>query len=185
MRTSDPRFFEKQARQQTPSCLWIGCSDSRVPPGQILGLPPGHLFVHRNIANLVHHEDINCLAVLQYAVEVLQVKHIVVCGHYGCGGVQAAMENNTCGHVNDWLVPVRDMIRSNLRKLENLSPEDKIATLCELNVKQQVHHVCNTAVVQNAWKQRAELTVHGWIYDIRNGLIEDLNVTVSAFMSTD
>ncbi len=170
----DPDFFKALAEQQTPEFLWIGCSDSRVPANQILNLSPGEVFVHRNIANVVVHTDLNCLSVIHFAVEVLKVKHIIVCGHYGCGGVMAAMEDKDHGLVDNWLRHIRDVDRFNTRTLEKLGKQERIDTLCELNVQEQVTNVCNTPVVQKAWKHGQDLSVHGWIYSIRNGLLKDL-----------
>lgn len=174
---SQPDFFKKLSAQQAPEYLWIGCSDSRVPANQITGLLPGDVFVHRNIANLVVHTDINCLSVLQYAVDVLHVKHIIVCGHYRCGGVMAAVEDRPHGLIDNWLRNIRDV---NYRHKEELSkiedPLQRADRLCEINVREQVINVCNTTVVQDAWRRGAELMVHGWIYGIHNGLIHDLDV---------
>ena len=170
----DPHFFEALSNQQTPEYLWIGCSDSRVPANQIVDLPPGEVFVHRNIANVVVHTDLNCLSVIQYAVEVLKVKHIIVCGHYGCGGVAAALKDQSLGLIENWLRHIRDVIRFNSDELEGLDEADTLNRLCELNVKEQVTNVCNTSIVLDAWKAGRELYVHGWIYDINNGLLEDI-----------
>ena len=170
----DPEFFETLSRQQQPEYLWIGCSDSRVPANQIVDLPPGQVFVHRNIANVVVHTDLNCLSVIQYAVEVLKVKHIIVCGHYGCGGVAASLQDQKLGLIENWLRHIRDVIRFNAADLEGLGEADKLNRLCELNVKEQVTNVCNTSIVRDAWEAGRELCVHGWIYDINNGLLEDL-----------
>ena len=162
------------AAQQKPEYLWIGCSDSRVPANQIVDLPPGEIFVHRNIANVVVHSDLNCLSVIHYAVEVLQVKHIIVCGHYGCGGVKAAMEDKDHGLIDNWLCHVKDVGRLNSEQLEGLGEDEQIDLLCELNVREQVTNVCNTSVVQKAWSLGQEISVHGWIYNIKNGLLKDL-----------
>jgi len=175
----DPDFFSVLASQQNPEYLWIGCSDSRVPANQIVDVSPGEIFVHRNIANLVVHTDLNCLSVIQYAVEILKVKHIIVCGHYGCGGIKAAMADQQHGLVDNWLRHIRDVRRFHSGKLEKLSQDEKFDALCELNVVEQVTNVCNTAIVQNAWRQGNELSVHGWIYDIGNGLLQDLGTRVS------
>lgn len=171
---NDPDFFEVLSRQQKPEYLWIGCSDSRVPANQIVDLPPGEVFVHRNIANVVVHTDLNCLSVIQYAVEVLRVKHIIVCGHYGCGGVAASLQKQSYGLIDNWLRHIKDVIRFNAGELKGLSEADKVDRLCELNVKEQVTNVCNTSIVRDAWQSGRELHVHGWIYDISNGLLEDL-----------
>ena len=170
----DPGFFMRLAAQQKPEYLWIGCSDSRVPANQIVDLPPGEIFVHRNIANVVVHSDLNCLSVIHYAVEVLQVKHIIVCGHYGCGGVKTAMEDKDHGLIDNWLCHVKDVGRLNSEQLEGLGENEQIDLLCELNVREQVTNVCNTSVVQKAWSLGQEISVHGWIYNIANGLLKDL-----------
>jgi carbonic anhydrase len=170
----DPDFFTRLSEQQRPEYLWIGCSDSRVAANQIIDLQPGEVFVHRNIANVVVHTDLNCLSVIQFAVEVLKVKHIIVCGHYGCGGVQAAMETSDHGLIDNWLRHVREVRRLNEDALKDLPEQEALELMCELNVKEQVRNVCDTTVVQKAWKNGAELNVHGWIYDIKNGLLRDL-----------
>ena len=176
----DPRFFETLAKQQTPEYLWIGCSDSRVPANEIVGLLPGELFVHRNVSNLVIHSDMNCLSVMQFAVEVLKVKHIIVCGHYGCGGVKAAIEDKPHGLIDNWLRPIR---RTAVRDDSELSKigamELKVDRLCELNVMEQVRNAANSTVVQEAWKRGQGVTIHGWIYAIKDGLLKDLDVSVS------
>ena len=176
----DPEFFSRLSRQQTPEYLWIGCSDSRVPANQIVNLPPGEVFVHRNIANLVVHTDLNCLSVMQYAVEVLKVKHIVVCGHYGCGGIKAAAEDRELGLIDNWLRNVKDVDRFNAHKLKGLTHDERLDKLCELNVIEQVTNVCNTTIVKNAWRQGADLSVHGWIYNIENGILKDLDACVGS-----
>jgi carbonic anhydrase len=176
----DPDFFRKLAEQQSPTYLWIGCSDSRVPANQIVGLLPGELFVHRNVANLVIHTDLNCLSVIQFGVDVLQVKHIIVCGHYGCGGVKAALCQEKHGLVDNWLRHVTDVFHQHEAQLLAL-PEvsDRHDRLCELNVIEQVVNVCETSIVQEAWGHGQELSVHGWIYGIQNGLLRDLDATVT------
>ena len=174
IKEKDPDFFPSLASQQSPEYLWIGCSDSRVPANQIIDLPPGEVFVHRNIANVVVHTDLNCLSVIHFAVEVLKVKHIIVCGHYGCGGVIAATEDKDHGLIDNWLRHIRDVDRFNAEKLEGLDRHARVDALCELNVKEQVTNVCNTPVVQKAWKEGQDLSVHGWIYNINNGLLKDL-----------
>lgn len=175
-----PDFFKTIARQQKPDYLWIGCSDSRVPANEIVGLMPGELFVHRNVANLVVHTDMNCLSVIQYAVEVLHVKHIMVCGHYGCGGVTAAVEDKTHGLIDNWLRHIRDVRSIHLDELNGCQDKSsRINRLCELNVKRQVGNVCQTTIVQDAWKRKQPLAVHGWIYGIENGLLRDLDVCVA------
>jgi carbonic anhydrase len=179
IKADDPEFFIRLSKQQAPQYLWIGCSDSRVPANEIVGLLPGDLFVHRNVANIVIHTDLNCLSVLQYAIEVLRVKHIIVCGHYGCGGVKAAMDNKELGLIDNWLRSIKDIYQRHRSRLDNLESEnDKLNLLCELNVIEQVANVCNTTIVQNAWKRRQELTVHGWIYSIQDGVLRDLNVSI-------
>jgi len=176
----NPTFFKKLADQQTPQLLWIGCSDSRVPANQIVNLAPGEVFVHRNIANVVVHTDINCLSVIQYAVDVLQVKHIIVCGHYGCGGVIAAMRNKQFGLIDNWLRNIKDVCKKHIDKLDAIEdPTKKADLLCELNVANSVGHVCATTIVQNAWARGQELSVHGWCYRIDDGIIRDLNLCIS------
>ena len=177
IKEKDPEFFSKLSKQQAPEYLWIGCSDSRVPANQIVNLPPGEVFVHRNIANVVVHTDLNCLSVIQFAVEVLKVKHIIICGHYGCGGIKAAMEDQEHGLIDNWLRHVKDVIRFNAERFKGLKHDEKLDLLCELNVKEQVTNICNTNIVQNAWKQGCELSVHGWIYNIENGILKDLAVS--------
>jgi carbonic anhydrase len=181
MTAEDPEFFSKLARQQTPQYLWIGCSDSRVPANQIVGLLPGELFVHRNVANVVIHTDLNCLSVLQYAVDVLRVHHIMVTGHYGCGGVRAAMGNTELGLIDNWLRSIKDVYQVHRDALDAIDDEARrLDRLCELNVVQQVANVCHTTIVQNAWRRGAELSVHGFIYDIQDGLLRDLGFAVRA-----
>lgn len=174
IKEKNPDFFKNLAAQQNPEYLWIGCSDSRVPANQIVDLQPGEVFVHRNIANVVVHTDLNCLSVIHYAVEVLKVKHIIVCGHYGCGGVKAALEDIDHGLIDNWLGHVKDVGRLHAEKIEGLSEQEKLDTLCELNVREQVSNVRNTSIVQKAWNQGQDLSIHGWIYDIANGLLKDL-----------
>ena len=175
----DPTFFETLSRQQAPKFLWIGCSDSRVPANQIVGLLPGELFVHRNVANVVVHTDLNCLSVLQYAVEVLKVQHIIVCGHYGCGGVQAALENRQLGLIDNWLRHIQDVRNKHAAQLGQLADqESRLRRLCELNVIEQVVNVSQTTIVQNAWAAGQELAVHGWIYGLHNGLLRELGISV-------
>jgi carbonic anhydrase len=175
-----PGFFEALARQQNPEYLWIGCADSRVPANEIINLPPGEVFVHRNIANVVVHTDLNCLSVIQYAVEVLKVKHIIVCGHYGCGGVAASMEEASHGLIDNWLRHIRDVYRYHRDDLDAIEdPGRRRNRLCELNVIEQVSNVCNTTVVRDAWAAAQDLTVHGWIYSLEDGLLRDLGVTMS------
>ena len=171
----DPEFFNRLSQQKAPKYLWIGCSDSRVAANQIINFQPGEVFVHRNIANVVVHTDLNCLSVIQYAVEILKVKHIILCGHYDCGGIKAALENNEHGIIDNWLGHIRDVVRFNTEKFEGLNHEEKIDLLCELNVREQVTNICNTTIVRKAWKQERELTVHGWIYSIKNGVLKHLD----------
>lgn len=177
IKKEDPDFFTRLSQQQTPEYLWIGCSDSRVPANQIIDLPPGEVFVHRNIANMVVHTDLNCQSVIQFAVEVLKVKHIIVCGHYNCGGIKASLEDGDFGIVSNWLRHIKDVYRFNAEQLDQLDDESKLNLLCELNVLEQVKNVCQSAFVQNAWNQGSELSVHGWIYSIKDGVLKDLNHT--------
>jgi len=175
-----PDFFARLAAQQAPKYLWIGCSDSRVPANEIVGLLPGELFVHRNVANLVVHSDLNCLSVIQYAVQVLRVEHIIVCGHYGCGGVHAALNNSRLGLIDNWLRSVQNVMRKHREAIEGLADEQKqLHRLCELNVIEQVMNVCSTTIVQEAWQWGQKLCVHGWIYNISDGLLRDLDVHVA------
>lgn len=171
----DPEFFSRLSKQQSPEILWIGCSDSRVPANQITNLQPGEVFVHRNIANVVVHTDLNCLSVIQFAVDVLKVKHIIVCGHYGCGGIQAALENQEHGLIDNWLRHIKDVIRFNEEQFEGLEHDQKLELLCELNVKEQVKNIASTTIVQNAWNEGKELSIHGWIYSIENGILKNLD----------
>ena len=174
----DPAYFDKLSNSQNPEYLWIGCSDSRVPANQITGTLPGDIFVHRNIANMVVHSDMNILSVLSYAVEVLKVKHIIVCGHYGCGGVQAAMENKQFGLIDNWLRHIKDVYRYHHKELDAIEDKTQRARrFVEVNVMEQVHDLCKTSIVQNAWKNKQPLHVHGWVYDIHDGIIKDLNVS--------
>jgi carbonic anhydrase len=181
----DPHFFARLAGQQAPQYLWIGCSDSRVPANQIVGLLPGELFVHRNVANVVVHTDLNCLSVVQYAVDVLKVKHVIVCGHYGCGGVRAAMDNAKFGLIDNWLRHVQDVKAKHSARLEIIpDPDRRARRLCELNVVEQALHLCETTVVRDAWDRGQELTIHGWIYDLHDGLLRDLGVTIGRLDDT-
>jgi carbonic anhydrase len=175
----DPEFFTRLSLQQSPQYLWIGCSDSRVPANDIVGMAPGELFVHRNVGNLVYHTDFNCMSVLQYAIEILQVKHIIVTGHYGCGGVRAALQNRELGLIDNWLHHVRDIYDRNRTRLELLDEEARIDRLCELNVVQQVANVCHTTIVQRAWHKGLSLSVHGCIYSVKDGILRDLGVRVT------
>jgi len=170
----DPRFFERLQRQQRPEYLWIGCSDSRVPANEIVGLAPGELFVHRNVANVVFHEDLNCLSVLQYAIDVLQVKHVIVTGHYGCGGVRAVFDGTPLGMIDDWLQHVAAVRDRHANTLSAMSPDAAFDRLCELNVIEQARHVCETTVVREAWARGREVAVHGWVYGLHDGLLHDL-----------
>jgi carbonic anhydrase len=175
----DPDFFNKLLHQQKPEYLWIGCSDSRVPANEIVGLLPGELFVHRNVANIVVHSDLNCLSVMQFAVDVLKVKHIIVCGHYGCGGVKAALDDTRLGLIDNWVQHIKD-VKGKHREIiagieDNKTRED---TLCELNVVEQILNVCNTTIVQDAWTRNQPLSVHGWIYAINDGVLRDLETTI-------
>ena len=176
----DPDFFGRLAAQQSPDHLWIGCSDSRVPANQIVDLPPGEMFVHRNIANVVVHTDLNFLSVLQYAVELLKVRHVIVCGHYGCGGVKAALENRKHGLIDNWLRHIQDVGHTHQAQIAAI-PDDteRFDRMCELNVIEQVVNVCRTTVVQDAWEHGQPVVVHGWIYRVEDGLLRDLNVTVT------
>lgn len=176
-----PGFFRKLSSQQAPEYMWIGCSDSRVPANEIVGLLPGDVFVHRNIANVVVHSDLNCLSVLQYAVEILKVKHIIICGHYGCGGVKAAMTNEKHGLIDNWLRTIKDTYRTHEKEIKTLGSEaEKVSRLCELNVIEQVNSVVHTTIVQDAWDRGQQLAVHGLIYSIADGLLRDLDVCVTS-----
>lgn len=182
IRQRNPEFFTELSRQQSPEYLWIGCADSRVPANEIVGLLPGELFVHRNIANVVVHTDLNCLSVLQFAVEVLKVKHIIVTGHYGCSGVNAALNNQRIGLADNWLLHVQDVCQKHAHRLECVRGDgsDRSDRLCELNVIEQVANVCRTTVVSDAWARGQQLTVHGWIYGLKDGLLRDLKCSVSS-----
>jgi carbonic anhydrase len=177
----DAGFFESLSAQQSPRYLWIGCADSRVPANEIVGLRPGEMFVHRNVANVVVHTDLNCLSVLQYAVDVLKVEHVIVCGHYGCGGVRAALLRSSLGLIDNWLRHVQDVRDRHDVLIAQLDDEDaRIDRLCELNVIEQVRNVCHTTIVQDAWRREQSLIVHGWIYDVRDGLLRDLHCTMGS-----
>jgi carbonic anhydrase len=177
----DPGFFSRLENLQSPDLLWIGCSDSRLPPNEIIGRAPGELFVHRNVANLVEHTDVNCLSVLQYAIDVLKVKHVVVVGHYGCGGVRAAMSGQPLGLIDNWLRHIRDVHLWNREELAAISDFDRRADrLAELNVEAQVANVCHTTIVQDAWSRGQVVTVHGWIYALRDGLLRDLGMVIGS-----
>ena len=180
MRAQDPAFFERLAQQQSPQYLWIGCSDSRVPANEIVDLPPGEVFVHRNVGNVVVHSDLNCLSALQFAIDVLKVRHVIVCGHYRCSGVRAALERERHGLVDNWLrhiQDVRDKYAAELDQIENA--DARAARLCELNVIEQVNNVARTHVAVDAWSRGQALAVHGWIYDVSDGLLRDLKVSLA------
>ena len=179
IREQTPDFFEQLSKQQSPEYLWIGCSDSRVPANQLMGLAPGEVFVHRNIANQVVHTDLNCLSVVQYAVEVLKVKHIIVCGHYGCGGVIASMDDEPRGLIDNWLRHIKDVYRFHKDKVDAVTdPAKKINLMCELNVIEQVANVANSSIIKAAWSRGQELTVHGFVYNLKDGILKDLSVSV-------
>ena len=180
----NPGFFSRLAKQQAPEYLWIGCADSRVPANQLVGLLPGEMFVHRNIANVVMVDDLNCLSVIQFSIEVLKVKHIIVCGHYGCGGIKAAYENKPMGLIDGWLKSIKDVYQEHQGTIEACADnEDKLKMLCEKNVQAQVEHVCQTDFVQKSWQQGSELSVHGWIYNIEDGRLKDLLMSRNAYLN--
>jgi carbonic anhydrase len=177
----DPDFFKRLSQQQHPKYLWIGCSDSRVPANQITGLEPGEVFVHRNVANMVNHTDFNCLSVVQFAVEVLKISDIIICGHYGCGGVKAAIEGNGLGLIDNWIRNIKEIYHFHSKELSKLkSSIDRENRLCELNVMQQVLNLSHTSIIQNVWNKNVSLNIHGWIYDLNDGLVKDLGVGVSS-----
>jgi carbonic anhydrase len=181
MREQDPEFFQRLRDQQRPELLWIGCSDSRLPPDRIIGKQPGEVFVHRNVGNLVVADDVNCLSVLQYGIEVLGVRHVIVCGHYGCGGVRAALQSRPLGVLDTWLSHLRSLGHRHRHELDSIvDGEQRADRLCELNVAAQVTNVCQTNVVQAAWRRGQPLAVHGWIYSVSNGLLQDLGITVES-----
>jgi carbonic anhydrase len=181
VRRRDPEFFPTLSRQQAPEYLWIGCSDSRVPANEICGLLPGEIFVHRNVANIVVHSDLNCLAVMQYAIDVLKVRHIIVCGHYGCGGVRAVIQGQRLGLIDNWISHVDDVKVKYTKHLACLSDEaDQVDRLCELNAIEQVIHAAQTSVVRAAWARGQELTVHGWAYGLKDGLVRNLGISLSS-----
>lgn len=184
IKAKDPDYFENLAHQQSPQLLWIGCADSRVPANEIMGLLPGEVFVHRNVANLVIHTDMNCLSVLQYAVEVLKVRHILVTGHYGCGGVKAALDNLSFGLIDNWLQHIKDIHRYHAPRFQGLPYDAKLDLLCELNVIEQVANVANTSVLQGAWEKGQDVSVHGLIFNIGDGILRDLGVHCSASQPT-
>ena len=179
IKAHEPDFFSNLSARQSPRYLWIGCSDSRVPAEQLVGLQPGELFVHRNVANVVVHTDFNCLSVMQFAVEVLRVGHVIVCGHYGCGGVAAALRGTKLGLIDNWLRHVQDVAQQHQSELSGVEPEARrVDRLCELNVIEQVLSVCRTTIVQGAWERGQQLTVHGWVYGLNDGLLRDLSVSI-------
>jgi carbonic anhydrase len=179
LRAKHPEFFEDLSKQQNPEYLWIGCSDSRVPSTQLVGMNPGEMFVHRNVANVVVHTDLNCLSVIQYAVDVLRVKHIIVCGHYGCGGIKSAMNDSKLGLIDNWLRHIQDVAEKYEPLLNKIADKhDRLDKLCELNVIEQTINVCQTTVVQSAWERGAEFAVHGLIYSLQDGLLRDLNISI-------
>jgi carbonic anhydrase len=184
-RTEDPEFFQNLVAQQNPEYLWIGCSDSRVPANQVVGMAPGELFVHRNVANQVIQTDFNCLSVVQYAVDVLKVKHILVVGHYGCGGVQAAIDSTSHGLVDNWLFQIRDIHREYRQQLVGLAPRPLLDRMCELNVMEQVRNLAKTTIIQSAWDRGQEVNLHGWVYSIEDGLVRDMKVTVDSRAALD
>ena len=181
IRADDPGFFPTLAKQQSPKFLWIGCADSRVPATQLAGMVPGEMFVHRNVANVVVHTDFNCLSVVQYAVDVLKVEHIIVCGHHGCGGVKAALDNLSLGLIDNWLRHVQDVLHAHEELLTQIEDEsERVDRLCELNVIEQVVNVSRTTIVQSAWQRGQELVVHGWIYGLQDGLLRDLGISIDS-----
>ena len=180
LENDDPGFFHRLKNQQTPQYLWIGCSDSRVPANQITGLPPGEVFVHRNVANVVLHTDLNCLSAVEFAVKVLKVRHIIVCGHYGCGGVEAAMQVEQLGLVDHWLHGIRDLFEVHREELSGLAQETALSRMCEMIVYHQLRSLCHTSILREAWKDDQPLSVHGWIYSIEDGLLHDLGTRVDA-----
>lgn len=183
---NDPLYFEKLAHGQQPPLLWIGCADSRVPANQIIGAQPGEVFVHRNIANMVIHSDMNMLSVLDYAVNVLKVQHVIVCGHYGCGGIQAAMTNNSIGLIDNWIRHIKNIYRLHKKELDSIEDEQqRFDRFVELNVIEQVFDLAKTSIVQGAWKNEQKLHLHGWAYGVGSGIIKDLNVNVSSEMQLD
>ncbi|MBS7788081.1 carbonate dehydratase [Flavobacterium sp. CYK-55] len=182
----DPNYFEHLAQGQTPPLLWIGCSDSRVPANEIIGAKPGEVFVHRNIANMVVHSDMNMLSVLDYAVSVLKVKHVIVCGHYGCGGIKAAMGNQSIGLIDNWIRHIKDVYRLHHTYLDSIiNEEDRFNAFVELNVKEQVYDLAKTSIVQEAWKKGQNVTLHGWVYGLNSGYVTDLNVNISSEKDLD
>ena len=177
IKQDNPAFFSEMAQAQSPEYLWIGCADSRVPAEQLTGLDSGDLFVHRNVANQVIHTDLNCLSVVQYAVDVLKVKHIIVCGHYRCGGVHAAIENPELGLIDNWLLHIRDLFRKHKPLMQNLSQEEQSNRLCEINVVEQVYNLGNSTILRSAWDRKQDVQIHGWFYDLSDGILKDLKIT--------
>ena len=177
VKEKDPEFFKELSKAQRPRFLWIGCSDSRVPAEKLINAAPGDLFVHRNVANLVIHTDLNCLSVIQYAVDVLQVEHIIICGHYGCGGIEAAVDNTELGLINNWLLHIRDIWYRHSSMLGELKPCERLDRLCELNVVEQVYNLGHSTIMQSAWKRGQNIMIHGWVYGINNGRLHDLHIT--------
>ncbi|HSN40916.1 MAG TPA: carbonate dehydratase [Burkholderiales bacterium] len=180
MTRHDPEFFERLSRQQAPEYMWIGCSDSRVPANEIVGMLPGEMFVHRNVANVVVHTDLNCLSVLQFAIDVLHVRHVIVCGHYGCGGIRAALEKEQHGLIDNWLRHVQDVQHKHGGELDALEPAHRADRLCELNVLEQVRNVARTTIVQDAWARAQPLAIHGWVYGLKDGLLRDLGLCLTS-----
>ncbi len=181
IKQDDPNFFQSLSQQQSPKYLWIGCSDSRVPANELLGMQPGEVFVHRNIANQVIHTDLNCLSVIQFAVDILKVQHIIVCGHYGCGGVMAALDDKSHGLIDNWLRHIQDVYRFHQQKMDAVTDsEERVNLLCELNVIEQVANICNTTILGNAWRAKQDITVHGVVYNLKDGILRDLNVSASS-----
>ncbi|HCH69955.1 MAG TPA: carbonate dehydratase [Colwellia sp.] len=179
-KAQNPQFFQSLSEQQSPKYLWIGCSDSRVPANALLGMQPGEVFVHRNIANQVIHTDLNCLSVIQYAVDVLKIQHIIVCGHYGCGGVGAALDNKSHGLIDNWLRHIEDVYRFHKEEMDKITDEkERVNLLCELNVIEQVSNICKTTTLLNAWESGQDLTVHGLVYNLHDGILKDLNVSTN------
>jgi carbonic anhydrase len=180
IKEEDPHFFKRLSEQQKPEYLWIGCSDSRVPANELLGMSPGEVFVHRNIANQVIHTDLNCLSVIQFAVEILKVKHIIVCGHYGCGGIIASIDNKRHGLIDNWLGHIKDVYRFHKNQLDAVEDhQTKVNLLCDLNVVEQVANVCHTTTLVDAWKAKQDVTVHGFVYNLHDGILKNLNVSCS------
>ncbi|NQY37581.1 MAG: carbonate dehydratase [Alteromonadaceae bacterium] len=181
IKQNDPDFFKRLSQQQSPEYLWIGCSDSRVPANELLGMQPGEIFVHRNIANQVVHTDLNCLSVIQFAVDVLKIKHIIVCGHYGCGGISAALDGERHGLIDNWLQHIKNVYRFHKEQLDAIKDKtERTNLMCELNVIEQVANVCNSTILLNAWKKKQEITVHGFVYKLHDGILKNLDVSTSS-----